>query len=98
MVIRWSDEALDNIDEIFDHIHPNDPAAAGEVLEQIFAAVRVLGNPKLHHIGRPGRWQGTRELVLSIPYIVPYRVTAEAIEILAVVHTSRQWPKAPPSR
>lgn len=44
-------------------------------------------------IGRPGREDGTRELVLSgAPYILPYRVRDGRIEILAVFHTSRAWP------
>ena len=47
-------------------------------------------------LGRPGRIDGTRELVIGrYPYIVAYRQTA-AIEILAVVHTSRRWPDALP--
>jgi predicted transcriptional regulator len=44
-------------------------------------------------MGRPGRLPGTRELVLSgTPFIVPYRVKRERLELLAVFDGRRQWP------
>ena len=44
-------------------------------------------------IGRAGRVLGTRELVIGeLPYVVPYRVREQDIEILRVLHTSRRWP------
>ena len=61
---------------------------------RIMAAVAVLGeNPR---VGRPGRWTGTRELVITgTPYIAPYRVRAGAIEILRVFHGAQEWPEKP---
>jgi len=45
--------------------------------------------------GRPGRVIGTRELVIGgLPYVVPYRVRDNDIEILRVLHTSRRFPGA----
>lgn len=45
--------------------------------------------------GRTGRVEGTCELVVPrTPFIVPYRVKGEVIEILGVHHTARRWPKA----
>jgi plasmid stabilization system protein ParE len=44
-------------------------------------------------MGRPGRVPGIRELVIpTTPYIVPYRVQREAIQILRVYHGARRWP------
>jgi toxin ParE1/3/4 len=46
------------------------------------------------HIGRPGRVTGTRELVVTgTPYVVPYRVRGERIELIAVFHGRQKWPK-----
>ncbi|HET6521471.1 MAG TPA: type II toxin-antitoxin system RelE/ParE family toxin, partial [Geminicoccaceae bacterium] len=43
--------------------------------------------------GRPGRVPGTRELVVSgTPYIVPYRVQGNTVQILRVLHGARKWP------
>lgn len=45
-------------------------------------------------LGRPGRISGTRELVVTkFPYILPYRVRNNAVEILRVFHTARKWPE-----
>ncbi|MBH8572974.1 hypothetical protein I8752_08065 [Nostocaceae cyanobacterium CENA369] len=42
-----------------------------------------------YHIGRIA---GTRELVITrTPFIVAYRVRADQIEILAVIHATRRW-------
>ena len=43
-------------------------------------------------LGRPGRVTGTREFVVSPRYILVYEVTADTLIVLAVLHTSRQWP------
>lgn len=43
-------------------------------------------------MGRLGRVPNTRELVIDkAPYILPYRVRDNKIEILCVLHTSRRW-------
>jgi toxin ParE1/3/4 len=48
-------------------------------------------NPAL---GRAGRVAGTRELVVAeAPYIIPYRVRGDAVEILRVFHAARKWPE-----
>jgi toxin ParE1/3/4 len=50
----------------------------------------------LAHRGRPGRWPGTRELIIpGTPYIVPYRVKGPVVEILRVFHGARRWPDEP---
>jgi plasmid stabilization system protein ParE len=44
------------------------------------------------HIGRTGRVEGTRELVIfGSPYIVAYRIEPDRIDIMAVVHGARRW-------
>ena len=45
------------------------------------------------NLGRSERVKGTREAVLSgTPFVVPYRITADRIEILRVYHAARRWP------
>jgi plasmid stabilization system protein ParE len=62
------------------------------VLTAIRVAVDRLGrHPSL---GRAGRVEGTRELIISnAPYIVAYRVVENQVRILVIFHTSRQWPR-----
>ncbi len=48
------------------------------------------GQPSM---GRPGRKEETRELVVSgTPYFVPYRVRNDHLVILRVLHGAMQWP------
>ena len=43
--------------------------------------------------GRPGRVEGTRELVVArAPYIVAYRIVEDDLEIAAIIHAARRWP------
>ncbi len=43
-------------------------------------------------MGRKGRDQTTRELVIGkTPYVVGYRVT-DRIEVMAVLHGAQDWP------
>ncbi len=91
MQIKWLRIALEDIDEIAEYIKKDNPAAAQRVVEIIYNSVNVLSvNPQ---IGRSGRVAGTRELILrEVPFIVPYRIHEEAIEILRVLHAAREWP------
>jgi toxin ParE1/3/4 len=46
------------------------------------------------HIGRAGRVIGTRELVVSgTPYVIPYRVKEDRLELIAVFHDKQKWPE-----
>jgi toxin ParE1/3/4 len=45
-------------------------------------------------VGRPGRVDGTRELVIHhTPYIVAYRVVENTVIVLRVLHGAQQWPE-----
>ena len=96
MEIRWLDDALADVTEIYRYVAADDPRAAARVVERIQNAVGLLA--EIPRRGRPGRWPGTRELVVPrTPYIVPYRVAGDHIEILRVFHGARRWPHEPPS-
>jgi len=89
--VRWLRVALANLEEEADYIAEDNPAAADRLVQRIMRAVNLLAkNPAM---GRPGRVSGTRELVVGdTPYIVPYRVRANAVEVLRVFHAARKWP------
>jgi toxin ParE1/3/4 len=45
-------------------------------------------------MGRAGRVAGSRELVVTgTPFVVAYRLKAESLQILAVLHAARKWPR-----
>jgi len=91
MKIVWTPRSHLNLRDAARYLTQFNPHAALAMVRTIRAAPQQL----LHQpaSGRPGRIDGTRELVITgTSYILPYRVHQDAIEILAVIHTSRQWP------
>jgi len=88
--VRWLRRALRNLDEEAEYIARDNPLAATRIVERIATGVERLA---IHPAsGRPGRVPGTRELLVSgTPYIVPYRVRGETVEILRVFHAARKW-------
>jgi toxin ParE1/3/4 len=92
MTIVWSPEAIEDLISLRAYIAEESPTGARRTaLRILHAAAHLL--PDKPHLGRPGRVPGTRELVIPrTPYIVPYRVEREVIQILRVYHSARRWP------
>lgn len=91
MKIAWTRLALQDLHHAWNYIAADNPQAADGVMERIRKAVESLLS--YQNLGRPGRVKGTRELVVvGTPYVVPYRIKQDRIEILAVIHGSRRWP------
>jgi addiction module RelE/StbE family toxin len=92
--LRWTSLAERDLEEIAAYIGQDGPAAAARVVLEIIDQVETLLPPH-PAIGRAGRVLGTRELVIgTLPYVIPYRVRENDIEVLRVLHTSRRWPGA----
>ncbi|MFZ3339810.1 MAG: type II toxin-antitoxin system RelE/ParE family toxin [Terriglobales bacterium] len=74
-----------------EHIRQDNPDAAARTVAAIVRAVEALEH--FPSLGRPGRISGTRELVVSgTPYIVPYRVRGDVVQLIRVFHAARKWP------
>lgn len=92
MQVKWLRKALLNLDQEAAYIARDNPKAAAKLVAHLFRNVSMLSNQP--HLGRQGRVSGTRELVITqFPYIVPYRVRENRVEILRVFHTARKWPE-----
>ena len=92
MLLRWLDDAINDLRVIKAYIAEENPEAARRVIASIRSETGILVNQPT--IGRTGRISGTRELVLNqYPYIVAYREQSGEVHVLAVVHTSRRWPE-----
>lgn len=91
MSIRWLPLASNNRFEQLDYIAQDNPLAAASQDEEIERQVNLLAqHPKM---GRPGRVTGTRELVISgTPFVVIYRLKAQRIDIVRLLHSAQQWP------
>ncbi len=86
--------------EILTYIAQDNPDAAEEVYDKIYASTALL--LRQPGLGRQGRAAGTRELIVTAGgwrggYIVPYRVRVgrngdERVELLAIIHGARDRP------
>jgi toxin ParE1/3/4 len=82
---------MDDRERIFDFIEQDDPRAAIAVDERIATQVLVLS--QFPEGGRPGRIEGTRELIVRrTPYIVAYWVGKDHVRILRILHSAQLWP------
>lgn len=92
MNIVWSPEAIEDLASLRAYIAEDNPAAARRIALRIVQVIELMlpDNPQS---GRPGRVPGTRELIIPrTPYVVPYRVQGNTLQILRVYHSARRWP------
>jgi len=86
----WLEPALEQLETILDYIAERNAAAAERLQAAIEACAEGLADrPFLY---RPGRVSGTREAVVHPNYILVYRVTADAVEIVNLVHARQEYP------
>ena len=91
MRVVWAAPALRDLAALRAYIARDRPSAAGTQVEHILIA--IMGLIQFPDSGRPGRRTETRELVIGrTPYIVPYRVRGNTIQILRVLHGRQRWP------
>jgi toxin ParE1/3/4 len=84
-------QATEQLDLAFDFVAAENLPAAKRQDEAMVRAVQQLAD--FPELGRLGRIEGTRELVIAgTQYIVAYRVRGGKIRVLAVVHGARRWP------
>lgn len=93
MIIAWLPKAISTRDAQLNYIALNNPLAAIEQGDLLAHQVNQL--PAYPELGRPGRKQGSRELIIGhTHFVVIYRVKfkEKRIEILRVLHSSQAWP------
>lgn len=86
----WTEDALQDLDDIGAFIAQDNPRAAANLVTRIARSIASLAtHPQL---GRIGRDPSTRELVVpGTAYIAAYRLR-QRIEVLAIFHAARRWP------
>ena len=91
MKLVWTRPPREDRKAIREYIAVDNPSAALDLDELLSEkAARLLDHPGL---GRPGRLQGTRELVAHRNYILIYDVAGDLVRVLRVLHAARQWPQ-----
>ena len=89
MKLRWTGRALVDLQRLADRIAADDkPMAAQAFVEAIADKVDRLQQFPL--MGRQGRLEDTRELVVHKNYLVTYRLRADEVQLLQVWHVARE--------
>lgn len=91
--IRWTPQAADDLEHAYEYLNQHNSPAAAAVIDRILSGIKALKD--YPGIGRPGRIEETRELVITgTRFIVFYRLRKQQIQILGILHASRKWPDA----
>jgi toxin ParE1/3/4 len=87
MHLRWTEEAASDLERIADYLFENASGQANRMIRGLYEAPeKLLTFPGL---GRPGKKEGTRELVISS---LPYTVTHDTIHVVRILHGAQKWP------
>ena len=80
-----------DLDAIYEFVEQDDLRTAKQVANMLLAALRLITTTPM--VGIPLKGQNVREWSVSnLPYVIPYRIKGETIEILRVYHTRRKRP------
>lgn len=93
MKIRWLEDSIKDLTTLRQYIAKENPTAEKKVAKRIVQSVNLLLDQP--SVGRAGRVPNSRELVVSgTPFLAPYRIKNNTIEILRVLHGTMEWPEA----
>lgn len=97
MKLRWTVLAQRSRRAQINYIAERNPTAAIRLNGEIDSQIDDLYDHPM--MGRAGRVQGTRELVISrTPYLAIYRLDPGEAVILRVIHHLQRWPPRPRKR
>jgi toxin ParE1/3/4 len=92
LTLHWTPIAIGHLRATYEYLASDSEPAADSLVEHIFSAVEHLA--QYPQMGREGRVEGTRELIIvGTPYVVAYRIGRNRIDVLAVFHGARKWPR-----
>lgn len=86
----WRPKARRDLLDIAAFIRQRNPLAAQRLSALIRDAAERL--PEHHYVRRPGRVPGTREAVVHPNDILIYRVLADTVEVITVLHARQKYP------
>jgi toxin ParE1/3/4 len=91
MKLRWTEEAVGDLERIAEYLFEHTPDGAARLVRALYDSLTALLT--FPNRGRPGKKEGTRELVMSpLPYVVVYTVRGDAVHVVRILHGAQQWP------
>jgi toxin ParE1/3/4 len=88
--VRWEAEARLQFLDTLKYIHAFNAEAAVDFQLEIERKINLLS--KVPEMGRTGRVEGSRELILSPNYILVYTLRESTIDLIRFLHTRQQYP------
>jgi addiction module RelE/StbE family toxin len=95
MRVRWTRDAAEDLERIYDYVAESRPEAARRVAQTVLDGIKTLET--FPNLGRPGRVRGTREITFPpLSFVVVYEVPESdgQVRILRVLHGAQRWPPA----
>lgn len=91
--IRWTEEAVKWLHDIYEYIAEDNPIAAQDVVEGIYVKVQILkAFPQIGYKYRDEP-EGEIRILLYGHYRIAYIIKHEAVEILGIFHGSLEIDK-----
>lgn len=88
--LEWRPEATRQLEQLLEYIAARNFAAA-ERIERAYHQKVELAR-KFPAIGRPGRVDDTRELIIHPNYLAIYQVSDDKITVLRALHARQRYP------
>lgn len=93
MTVHWTEAALDDLEAARAYVARHSPRYALGLVERIFARSESLASqPRLGPMVPEYEDETLREL-FEDPYRIVYRITDQQIDVVAIVHAARRFPK-----
>lgn len=90
MQLRWTTVAADDLEGIAEYLFEKSPQNAAQLIRKVYEAPSNLRT--YPNLGRPGKKDGTRELVIApLPYIIVYQIVGDIVYILRILHGAQDW-------
>ena len=89
MIVRYSPQARDDLDKIFQYLHERSPSGADNVMRAIYAAIQFLAERPLasQATERPGI---RVKIVRRYRFKIFYALSEQAVDIIHVRHSARR--------
>ncbi|SMF05969.1 toxin ParE1/3/4 [Xaviernesmea oryzae] len=88
MVVRFAPAAAQDLEEIGDYIHSENPRAAYRFVAELRARCNRLADTPRSGAPRPDLWAGLRSIPFRL-YVVFYTVSGDDVRIERILHGSR---------
>ena len=96
MNVHWTNNAVDHLINIYEHISLNSPTYAKRMVDRITRRTVQIGDQPFSGRKVPEyQAEDVRELIEK-PYRIIYRIKRNQIDVLAVIHGARLMPDGPP--